>query len=372
MVAQTKQVGVHGRRKPTILDVATAAGVSKSLVSMVIRGDDRVGPERRQAVLDAISKLSYRPNAMARGLVQRRTRILGLVISDLRNPFFGAVVTGIQEQALALGYKILISTGERRVRLEEEAIESFLELRVAGLILATSQISDRAIARAAGAVPVVVLNRETADEASDSISNDNLMGAQIAVDHCISLGHRQIAHVHGGAGSAARGRREGYERAMRAAGLDAEIRVFDGGFTEDGGYRAGRAILARRPLPTAIFAANDLCAIGVLNALEEAGLRIPDDISLIGYDNTTLAALRHVSLTTIHQPGEDMGRLAVVRLMERIHDGRTEPRHDIVSPSLVVRATTGRPRPEAASQPGRVPTISASRTSNTLEEGGRP
>jgi DNA-binding LacI/PurR family transcriptional regulator len=123
--------------------VASAAGVSKSLVSMVIRGDDRVGPERRQAVLDAISNLSYRPNAMARGLVQRRTRIVGLVISDLRNPFFGAVVTGIQEQALALGYKILISTGERRVRLEE-AIE--LSSSASPGSSSPSQISDRAIA----------------------------------------------------------------------------------------------------------------------------------------------------------------------------------------------------------------------------------
>jgi DNA-binding LacI/PurR family transcriptional regulator len=344
VVQQKKRGGVPGRKRPTILDVAGVAGVSKSLVSMVIRGDDRVSLERRQAVLDAIADLNYRPNAMARGLVQRRTRIVGLVISDLRNPFYGGVVTGIQEQALESNYKVMISTGERRVELEEDAIESFLELRVDGLILATSQIDDHAIARASASVPVVVLNRETSDAASDSITNDNLMGAEIAVEHCHSLGHRQIAHVHGGPSAAARARREGYERSMGRLGLDEEIRIFDGGFTEDGGYRGGRALLARKPLPTAVFAANDLCAIGVLNALEEAAYTIPGDVSLVGYDDTSLAALRHVSLTSIHQPGEDMGRLAVARLLERIHEGRTEPRHDIVSPSLVVRSTTGPPR----------------------------
>jgi DNA-binding LacI/PurR family transcriptional regulator len=352
------------------LDVASAAGVSKSLVSMVIRGDDRVSPERKQAVLDAIVELDYRPNAMARGLVQRRTRVVGLVVSDLRNPFLGAVVTGIHEQASRLGYKVLISTGERRVDLEEEAIESFLELRVDGLILATSQVDDAAIVRAAGTVPVVVLNRETSDAASDSITNDNLMGAELAIEHLHSLGHRRIAHVDGGGSAAAQARREGYQRAMVRLGLANEVRTVDGGFTEDGGYRGARAILARRPLATAIFAANDLCAIGVLNAIEEAGLGIPQDVSLVGYDNTTLAALRHVSLTTIHQPGEDMGRRAMARLIERIHEGRTEPRHDIVSPSLVVRATTGPPRPETASQAELIPTVSASQTSNTLEEGG--
>jgi DNA-binding LacI/PurR family transcriptional regulator len=351
VVQQKKRVGASSRRRPTILDVAALAGVSKSLVSMVIRGDEGVSPERRQAVLDAIARINYRPNAMARGLVQRRTRIVGLVVSDLRNPFFGGVVTGIQEHALQSGYRILISTGERRVDLEEEAIESFLELRVDGLILATSQIDDAAIARAAASVPVVVLNRETADEASDSITNDNLMGAEIAVEHLHSLGHRHIAHVQGGPSASGRARREGYQRAMEELGLGDEVRIVDGGFTEDGGYRGARALLAREPLPTAIIAANDLCAIGVLNALEEAGLSLPNDVSLVGYDNTSLAALRHVSLTTIHQPGEDMGKLAVARLLERIHDGRTEPRHDIVSPSLVVRSTSGPPRrqPEPSS-----------------------
>jgi DNA-binding LacI/PurR family transcriptional regulator len=338
------------QRKPTILDVARLAGVSKSLVSMVIRGDERVSPARRDAVLRAITDLNYRPNAMARGLVQRRTRIVGVVVSDLRNPFNEDVVSGVLTQAAELGYKGLINTSDRQREREEDAVESFLELRVDGLILATSRIDDRTIGRASRSVPVVVMGRPMSDASTDSLTNDDEMGASIAVEHCFSLGHRSISHVAGGESRAARRRRTGYRRAMDRLGLAKYSTVVDGGFTEAEGYRGGRELLTRRPLATAVFAANDLCAIGVLNALEEAGLSIPRDISLIGYDNTSLAALRHVSLTSIHQPGEDMGRKAMDLLFERIHEGRTEARHHVVSPSLVVRSTTSAPPREADSE----------------------
>jgi DNA-binding LacI/PurR family transcriptional regulator len=296
-------------------------------------------------VLSAIAELDYRPNAMARGLVQRRTRIVGVVVSDLRNPFNGDVVSGILTQAAELGYKGMVNTSGQRMELEEDAIESFLELRVDGLILATSRIDDRVLEHAAGAVPVVVLGRKTSGDSSDSLSNDNEMGAEIAVDHLVSLGHRRIAHIAGTKGMAARRRRAGYHRATERHGITEGSTVIDGGFTEAEGYRGSKTLLKQRPLPTAVFAANDLCAIGVLNALEEEGLNIPEDISLIGYDNTSLAALRHVSLTSIHQPGEDMGRKAMDLLFERIHEGRTESRHLIVAPSLVVRSTTAPPPP---------------------------
>jgi DNA-binding LacI/PurR family transcriptional regulator len=270
--------------------------------------------------------------------------MVGIVVSDLRNPFNQDVVSGVLTQAAELGYKGLINTSNRRRDLEEEAIESFLELRVDGLILATSRIDDRMIARASRAVPVIVLGRPTSDDLTDSLTNDNEVGAEIAVEHCVSLGHRRITHVAGSESMAAGMRRTGYERAMVRFGLADHSKIIEAGFTEAEGYRGGREVLACQPRPTAIFAANDLCAIGVLNAIEEAGLSIPDDISLIGYDNTSLAALRHVSLTSIHQPGEDMGRKAMKLLFERIHEGRTDPRHDVIAPSLVIRSTTASPR----------------------------
>ena len=341
-----------GERKPTILDVARRARVSKSLVSMVIRGDEGVSDARRRAVLEAITALGYRPNAMARGLVQRRTRLVGVVISNLRNPFFGDVASGVLEEAMGLDYRVLFTTGDGVAAREEEAIESLLELRVDGLILATSRADEGTIGRVAHSVPTVVLNRETSDGASDSVTNDHVMGAEMAVEHCLSLGHRRIAHIDGGASPAATMRRTGYQQAMDRLGLSSSSIVVGGAFTESGGYRGAQALLGQHPLPTAIFAANDLCAIGALNALEEVGLKIPGDVSLVGYDDSSLAALRHVSLTSIHQPGGQMGRMAMELLVERIHEGRTEPRHHVIVPSLVVRSTTGPPPPEGSAGRG--------------------
>jgi DNA-binding LacI/PurR family transcriptional regulator len=341
-VAGSKQRAKRSARtKPTIHDIAQRAGVSKSLVSMVIRGAPGVSDKSREAVLEAVAELDYRPNAMARGLVQRRTRIIGVMVSDLKNPFFGDVVSGIRERAGDFGYKVLFSTGGRQPDLEEEAIESLLELRVDGLILAGPRISDESIERIGREVPLVVLHRPTTGAASDSVTNDDVAGAEMAVDYCAAQGHSRIAHIDGGIGAGSKGRREGYERAMRRLGLEGHIVIVQGGFTENRGWQGAHELLSKRPLPTAVFAANDLCAIGALNAFEEAGLSIPAEISLVGYDNTSLAALRHVSLTSVHQPSAEMGSTAVERLFERIDQGRDEARHDVVLPSLVVRSTTG-------------------------------
>jgi len=337
------------RAEPTIHDVARRANVSKSLVSMVIRGGQGVSAKSRTAVLKAIDELGYRPNIIARSLVQRRTRILGVMIPDLRNPFFSDIVSGIQERAREFGFRVLFNTGERQPDLEEGAIEGLLELRVDGLILAAPRVEDEVISRAARWVPIAVLNRDAPDDSCDSVTNDNIAGAGLAVEHCAALGHRRIALIEGGAGIAAQSRREGYLRAMRRLGLADNILIAEGAHTEEGGRKGVVQLLRTEPFPTAIFASNDLCAIGAMDALEEAGLRIPEDVSLVGFDNTTLAALRHVSLTSIDQPGGDMGRFAVERLAERIDGERIDPRHDVVTPSLVVRSTTGPPRGESES-----------------------
>jgi DNA-binding LacI/PurR family transcriptional regulator len=312
---------------------------------MVIRGEEGVSPKSREAVLRAIEELNYRPNVIARSLVQRRTSMLGVMISDLRNPYFGDVVSGIQRRAGELGYRVLFNTGDRVPALEETAIESLLQLRVDGLILAGPRIEDRAIERTSAAVPTVVLNRNTSSTSSDSVTTDNIAGATLAVDHCVALGHARIAHIDGGSGAGAGVRREGYMRAMRRLGLEDKILSVEGAFTEEGGYQGARALLARSPLPTAIFAANDICAIGALRALEEAGLRTPADVSVVGFDNTSLAALRQVSLTSVHQFGAEIGQLGVECLFERIERERTKPRHEVVAPTLVVRSSTGPPPP---------------------------
>jgi DNA-binding LacI/PurR family transcriptional regulator len=334
------------RGNPTIEDVARKAGVSKSLVSLVMRGGRHVSEGRRAAVVAAVARLGYRPNAMARGLKERRTRLIGVLVSDLHNPFFADVVAGVQDQAARAGYRVIVTTSDRSPAQEEVAIETLLQLRVDGLILSGLLVESRLIVDSSREVPVVLVGRPAKATSLDSVTNDDRAGALAVVQHCASLGHRRIAHIDGGQGAGADARRRGYEDGMRQLRLSKYMQVVPGAFTEDAGHSGALRLLDQRPRPTAIFASNDLAAIGALNAWEERGLRVPDDVSLAGYDNTSLAALRHISLTTVHQPRLEMGQMSVATLLERLHEGRTRSRRAVLSPSLVVRGTTAPPPAE--------------------------
>lgn len=329
--------------RPTILDVAARAGVSKSLVSLVMQGRDNVSEERRGRVLRAAEELGYRPNAVARSLVRRRTNLFGVLLSDLHNPFFAEVIDGVQAEAAQHGYRAIIGTGDRVAQSEARALETLLELRTDGLILASPVLSMDAITLASSELPTVLVARRTREPSVDSVANDDPGGAALAVQHLAELGHSRIAHIDGGEGAGAAERRRGYERAMKKLGLEARVRVAAGSYTEEGGRQGVAALLRDGTRPTAIFAANDLAAIGALSALGERGVRVPEDISLVGYDNTALAAVRHIELTTVDQPRPEMGRAAVTLLLERIGDGREEARHIVMRPSVVVRRTTAPP-----------------------------
>ena len=325
---------------PTMDDVAREAGVSRALVSLVVRESPNVSDERRRRVLAAAERLGYRPNAWARGLASRRTRTVGVVLNELHNPFYAEIMDGIDEGAATHGYRVLIGPAGRRSRGEEAALEAFLEQRTDGTILVGPRLPTERIVRAARLIPTVVVARGMRSSAVDSITNDESAGARLVVRHLVGLGHRAIAHVDGGTGAGARARRDGYRRAMREAGLAGAIRTVPGDYTDLAGVRAAERLLASRDLPTAIFAANDFVAVGLVNRLEDDGLRIPEDISVVGYDNTFLAALHHVSLTTVDQPRPEMGRRGFDALIERIDGLRSTPLHVRVTPSLVVRATT--------------------------------
>lgn len=327
--------------RPTILDVAERAGVSKSLVSLVLNDSPYVSDERRNAVHDAIKELGYRPNAVARSLVQQRSYVLGVMLSNLHNPFFADLVDGIEDQALESGYRALLNSGKRDPHREAIALETLLELQTDGLILAGTLLNMKTINQACRSVPTVVISRATRSQVVDSVSDDDRAGAGIAIDHLVSLGHRRIAHIDGGAGAGAKRRRSGYKAAMERHGLDPMIVA--GSYTEEGGSQGVAHLLEMKMHPTAIFAANDLAALGCLQALSDAGMSVPDDVSLVGYDNAWLAQLKHVSLTTIDQPREEMGATAVKLLTERLDGGRTAAKHIVLPPSLVVRSTTAAP-----------------------------
>jgi DNA-binding LacI/PurR family transcriptional regulator len=330
-------------RQPTILDVADRAGVSKSLVSLVMREPERVSESSRAAVLAAAEELGYRPNAVARSLVQRRTKVVGVVLSDLHNPFFADVADGIEEAAFQRGYRAMLSSGFLEPKRERAAIETMLELRVDGLIMLGSMMKVSKIEKVAASLPVTVLGRHTRSKAVDSVGVDDSAGAQAAVDHLVGLGHKKIVHIHAGTAAGAPRRRSGYENAMKRHGLEDHIRVVKGDFTESGGARAMSGILESGDTPTAVFAPNDFAALGAMEAIDRAGLDIPEAISLVGYDDLALSRLPRIGLTTIGQPRADLGRQAVLLVLERLDDARESARHVVVPPKLVVRSTTGPP-----------------------------
>ncbi|HET9142350.1 LacI family DNA-binding transcriptional regulator [Actinophytocola sp.] len=327
--------------QPTMEDVAARAGVSRALVSLVMRGSPKVSEHRRAAVLRAADELGYSPHAMARSLASRTSHFLGVMVSDLHNAFWAEIVDGLDACARDQGFELVINTGGRRAGRERQALASLLSFRPAGIALLGPVVPATAIAVAGAQAPLVLVSRSCRLSTVDTVNDDGQIGSGLAVDHLVSLGHTDIVHIDGGGGSQAAPRRTGYLAAMRRHGLNP--RVIRSEYTDTAGAKAIREILDDH-IPTAIVAANDFNAIGAISALEEAGLRVPADVSVVGYDNTNLAALRHVSLTTVDQPRTEMGRLAAEALLQRVRGEREHPVRHLLRPSLIVRSTTAPPR----------------------------
>jgi DNA-binding LacI/PurR family transcriptional regulator len=295
-------------------------------------------------VLQAATELGYRRNDVARRLASRTTGTVGVLLNDLHNPFFAETYDGIHAAAAARGKRPLLTTGSQMVSGEQQAIESMLEQRVDGMVLVSPRLSAAELHAISAIVPVVVIGRVVRGGSIDSVSSNERQGAGLAVGHLHNLGHRRIAHVDGGTGAGARARRRGYEHAMRAVGLEPD--VIGGDFTELAGVAAAEKLLRRSPLPTSVFGANDLVAAGALDAFETAGHRVPEDVSIVGYDNTFLARLHHVSLTSVDQHTVEIGRIAMELLLERVDGARSQPVVRLVTPSLAVRGTSGPVKPE--------------------------
>jgi DNA-binding LacI/PurR family transcriptional regulator len=334
-------MGKQRTKHATINDVAERAGVSKSLVSLVMRGSPNVSDARRTAVLDAARELSYQPNAAARSLVRQRSNVFGIVLSDLHNPFFADVADGIEEEATAAGYRALLSSGFLDAERERHAVDTLLQLRADGLLLLGNVAEFQRFESAALSVPIVAISREDPADWLDTVRDDDRLGATMLVDHLVELGHEHIAHISAGDAAGGPGRRAGYEESMRHHGLGDFIEIIEGAFTRDGGCRGMERLLEQPSRPTAVLAPNDFAAVGALDVADAAGLDVPGDISITGYDNIFLARMGRVDLTTVEQPAVELGATAVQLLRERIEDGRTEPKHIVLPPRLVVGSTTG-------------------------------
>jgi DNA-binding LacI/PurR family transcriptional regulator len=330
------------------MDVADRAGVSKSSVSRVLQGSPLVSEEARAAVLRAIEELGYRPNAAARTLVRRESHSIGVLVSDLHNPFFPMVLDGIDAVAEERGYTSLIVRGKRRSQTEEHALGRLLELQADGIIAVTERLSRAALAEAARSAPLVTLTQTPRIPRVDTVVSDNREGAKLVIDHLVALGHTRIAMIADAREHAGAERIEGYKAAMNGHRLAREIRVTNAPPTERGGYDATRELLSDAGTVTAIFAGNDLCAFGVLDALAQLGIQVPVDMSVAGYDNTPVAAFRTISLTTVEQFAAEIGAEAMRSVLARIKRRERPARHVMVPPRLIERATTGPPRDVAA------------------------
>jgi len=338
---------VQSSRSPSIYEVASSAGVSVATVSRVLNGKGPVSDEARGRVLHAIETLGYVPHGGARSLSTRRTMNIGVLLPDVHGAFFSEIVRGIDLAARAAGYHILVS-GSHSDLAETTAVLQALHGRIDGLILLTAGIGAEWLRSSLPArLPVVLLHNVGEDGDRDSIRIDNRLGARMAAEHLLGLGHRRIAFICGPPGNAdAEERRHGFGEVLAAHGAAAKAALeLPGDFGEESGFRAGERLADLPQPPTAIFAANDAMAIGCLAALRGRGLRVPEDVSLVGFDDIPIARYLTPALTTVQVPIAEIGGRALDRLVETLQSGReTVKRHDVVTPTLAVRASTAAPR----------------------------
>ncbi len=327
----------------TIKEVSRHAKVSPSTVSRVINGTAAVNLETKQRVLDAVKKLNYQPNAFARGLVTNRSGGIGVVINEISSTYHSSIVQGIEQIIEAQGMHLIVSSGHAKAEFERRAVEYLQQRRADALILHLESLSDYELLEwleqeSFKEVPVILVGRFVAELADACVHLDNELGGFLATQHLIEQGHTKIAHITGPLRMKdSRDRLQGYRRALEQANLNYDERyVIEAKFTEDSGQVAAKRLIDRNLNLTAIFVANDQMAAGALHSLRELQLNVPNDISLIGYDDIFLAKYLYPALTTIQQPLQDMGRAAAQLALSALKQEESEVKRKF-EPQLIVR-----------------------------------
>jgi LacI family transcriptional regulator len=321
----------------TIHDIAREAGVSSSTVSRVLSGNVPVASHKRDAVLAVVKKLNYRPNAIAQGLARGRTAAIGVMTQSISSPFYGEILRGIEQGLAGSGYHPVVASGNWRTQEELAALDLLSSRRVDGLIVLPGIISDDRLRHVAEELPLMVIGRTIAGIERQCLRVDDALAAHEATRYLIDLGHRRIAHIAGPATHQdAVDRREGYTRALGEAGLPLDDQLLVAGdYTEQSGLLALQSLLSRGVLFTAIFAANDQMAYGARLGLYRRGIRVPEDVSIVGFDDLLSSAYTTPPLTTVRQPTFDMGRAAAQALLQLLAE---HPVHlPTFTTSLVIR-----------------------------------
>lgn len=330
------------RKRTTIQDIATEAQVSISTVSRVLNGNVAVREDKRIAVLDAVERLQYRPNIFAQGLASGHSMTIGLLTQQISSPVYDAILHGTLGGLRGTGYSPIIADGHWQVDKEQRAIETLLRRRVDGLIVLGPRSDAVYLQALSERVPLVVIGRDIPPIAC--IGMDDFSGGYAATRHLIELGHRHIAHITGILSHEdAVARRNGYEQALQDAGMRVdEALIVEGQYSERSGVMAAEMLMMRGRPFSAIFAANDQMAFGVRLALFRRGLRVPDDVSIVGYDDQAVSAYMIPPLTTMRQPSHEIGRTAADSILQLI---KGEEVGEIrFSADLIVRESTARIR----------------------------
>ncbi len=347
-----RAVGVNGRdrsRKPgsldvsTIRDVAIAAGVSTATVSRVLNDDPRVSPALAARVRKSARDLSYTPSRAARTLRTRRSQVWALVLSDIRNPFFTEVIRGIEEVAYGAGYSLTLANSDENPARERSNLQLAAAEQVSGIILVPTRTTgaDLAFLRQS-AIPVVSLDRRVDGGGVDCVLTDHIRGSQLAVDHLVENGYQRIACIAGPADTTSGAdRMAGYRAALATHGVAGDPQLArHSDFTEDGGYRETLALLDLPIRPDAVFVGNNVMTVGSLRAIADAGLQVPRDVAVVGFDEMSWSRLLNPPLTTVAQPSYDLGCEAARLLLSRLAGYRGTARNVVLPPALHIRASS--------------------------------
>lgn len=357
----------------TIKDIAKRSGVSAATVSRILNGHPTVNPDLRDRVLQVARELNYQPNAVARSLVSSRSRLLGVVIPDIVNPFFPDVVRAVEDVAAQHGYGVLLSNTDWNLYREKESLGILRSRQVDGIVLVPSQVEPHLDWLSRSSIPVALLTRTNPD--FDSVETDHFRGGYLVARHLVDLGHTRMAVI----GDTCDPKYKGFRKGLIDAQIPVATNLYSWQLSKNDASQEGAYQLTLRMLreyekasetgwsgggprveeerqtqrlserPTAIFAQNDLMAIGVLMALEELGVQVPAEMAVVGFDNILLAAAVRPALTSVAQPTYELGRIATELLIERIESGsQLPPRHIVLEPRLVVRASTTRLRQQSA------------------------
>jgi len=334
-----KEIRFKVERMATIKDVARQAGVSVTTVSRVINDNGYVAKDVHQRVIEAMKDLHYQPNAIARGLVSRRTETLGLIVPDVANPFFADIARGVEDEAIENGFTVILCNTDWKLEREQKYINLMRGKWVEGIVLVGSRGDEKDLARQLDGLPVVMVDRKPS-AFRNAVWSDNEVGAYVATKHLVDIGCSRIAHISGPEDSpSAEARKVGFFRALEEhAGVYGT--VLPGDFRYSGGFAAAEHLFSRGVPPEGIFSGNDMMAVGVIQAANRLGIRIPEDIKLVGYDNIAMAEYVFPSLTTIEQRAYEMGREASHILAAQLAgEGGVENEREY-EPTIIVRHST--------------------------------